>query len=102
MKNIIAKKDEELKGEIVELENITAELQNRGVEKLKECEIGKGQSRHLIFGEIYDMSAHQHALIRYESSLKNREKELDVSFNTIRAHEEVKKGLQSYHAFLRI
>ena len=59
IKNIIAKKYEELKGKIVELENITAELQNRGVEKLKESEIGKGQSRHLISGEIYDMSAHQ-------------------------------------------
>ena len=35
MKNIIAKKDEELKGKIVELENITAKLQSRGVEKLK-------------------------------------------------------------------
>ena len=35
MKNIIAKKDEELKGKIVELENITTELQTRGVEKLR-------------------------------------------------------------------
>ena len=34
MKNIIAKKDEELKGKIVELEKITVELQTRGVEKL--------------------------------------------------------------------
>ena len=59
MKNIIAKKDEELKGKIVELEKVTIELQTRGVEKLKESEIGKGQSRHLISGEIYDMSAHQ-------------------------------------------
>ena len=42
MKNIISKKDEELKGKIVELENITAELQTRGVEKLKESEICKG------------------------------------------------------------
>ena len=42
MKNIIAKKDEELKGKIVELEKITIELQTRGVEKLKESEIGKG------------------------------------------------------------
>ena len=42
MKNIIAKKDEELKGKIVELEKITVELQTRGVEKLKQSEIGKG------------------------------------------------------------
>ena len=34
MKNIIAKKDEELKGKKVELEKITAELQTRGVEKV--------------------------------------------------------------------
>ena len=91
-----------MKGKIVELEKITAKLQTRGVEKLKESEIGKGQSRHLISGEIYDMSAHQQDLIRYDSSLQNREKELDVSFNAIQDHAEVKKGLQSYRAFLRI
>ena len=102
MKNIIAKKDEELKGKIVELENITAELQTRGVEKLKEFEIGKGHRGHLISGEIYDMSALQKALIRYESSLQNREKALDVAFNAIQAHAQVKKGLQSYRTFLRI
>ena len=62
----------QLKGKIVELENITAKLQTRGVEKLKEFEIGNGQSRHLILSEIYDMSVHQQALIRYESSLQNR------------------------------
>ena len=50
MKNIIAKKYDELKGKIVELENIAAELHTRKVEKLKESEVGKGQSRHLIFG----------------------------------------------------
>ena len=48
------------------------------------------------------MSAHQQALIRYESSLQNREKPLDVVFNAIQAHEKVKKGLKSYCAFLRI
>ena len=42
MKNIIAKKDEELKEKIVELEKTTAELQTIGVEKLKKSEIGKG------------------------------------------------------------
>ena len=56
----------------------------------------------MISGEIYDMLAHQQDLIRYESSLQNREKELDVAFNAIRAHAQVKKGLQSYHAFLII
>ena len=75
MKNIIAKKDEELKGKTVEPEMITAER--------------------------YDVSAHQQALIRYESSLQNREKALDVAFKEIEAHEKVKKGLQSYRAFLR-
>ena len=45
---------------------------------------------------------HQQDLIRYESSLKNREKALDVDFNAIRAHAQVKKGLESYRAFLRI
>ena len=102
MKNIIAKKDEELKGKIVELEKITAQLHTRGVEKLKEFEIGKGQRGHLISGEIYDMSVHQQALIRYESSLQNKEKALDVDFNAIQAHTQVKNGLQSYRAFLRI
>ena len=102
IKNIISKKDEELKGKIVELQKIIVELQTRGVEKLKEFEIGKGQSRHLISGEIYDMSAHQQDLIRYDSSLQNREKELDVYFNAIQAHAEVKNGLQSYRGFLRI
>ena len=48
------------------------------------------------------MSTHQWDLIRYESSLQNREKELDVAFNAIRSHAQVKKGLQSYCAFLRI
>ena len=40
MKNIISKKDEELKGKIVELEMITVELEARGVKKLKGSEIG--------------------------------------------------------------
>ena len=57
MKNIIAKKDEEFKGKTVELEKITAER--------------------------YDVSAHQQALIRYENSLQNREKALDVAFKAI-------------------
>lgn len=35
------KKEEELKGKIVELEKITAELLTRAYEKLKESEIGK-------------------------------------------------------------
>ncbi len=87
--NCLAKKDEELKGKIAE------------IEKLKESEIGKGQSRHLISGEIYDMSAHQQALVSYESSLQNREKALDVAFNAIKAHEKVKKGLQTYRDSLR-
>ena len=95
MKNIIAKKDEELKGKIVELETIIVELQTRGVEKVKEYEIGKGQSRHLISGEIYDMSTHQQNLIRYESSLQNKEKALDVDFNAIQAHAKVKKGYKA-------
>ena len=56
----------------------------------------------MISGEIYDMSAHQQALIRHESSLQNREKALGVDFNAIQDHAQVKKGLQSYHAFLRI
>ena len=102
MKNIIANKDGELKAKIVEIEKITAELQTRGVKKLKESEICKGHSRYLISGEIYDMSAHQQALIRYESSLQNREKAPDIAFNAIRAQAQVKKGLQSYHSFLRI
>ena len=34
--------------------------------------------------------------------MQNREKALDVAFNEIQAHEKVKKGLQSYRAFLRI
>lgn len=75
MKNIIAKKDEVLKGKTVEPEKITTER--------------------------YDLSTHQQALIRYESSLQNREKALDVAFKEIEAHEKVKKRLQSYRAFLR-
>ena len=53
MKNIIAKKDEELKGKTVEPENIST-------------------------AERYDVSAHQQALIRHESSLQNREKALEA------------------------
>ena len=50
------------------------------------------------------MLAHQRDLIKYESSLQNREKALDVALNTIQDHasQKGKKGLQTYHAFLRI
>ena len=89
------KKKEELKGKIVELEKITAELQTRVDEKLKESEIGKRQSGHLISGEIYDMSEQHKAIIMYESSLQNKEKKLDVAFKEIQAHEKVKKGYKA-------
>ena len=34
--------------------------------------------------------------------LQIREKELDIDFKAIQSHAQVKNGLQSYHAFLRI
>ena len=56
----------------------------------------------MISNEIYDMLAHQNDLIKYESSLKNRDKELDIDLNSIKYHENVKKGSQTYRDFLRI
>ena len=47
------------------------------------------------------MSAHQQALVSYESSLQNREKALDVAFDAIKAREKAKEKLQTYRDSLR-